>query len=117
VNKVNSKTFGGAYFYSTRVVALIPHTVLWIGWSTARGQFVVARYCLTFARCRIISLVTSISANRWNNLRTNIPLSNVSSPRYSHLTFYASHNARAYPSKGFRISSFDLGGESWTSVV
>lgn len=75
------------------------------------GEGPIRGCCLTFARCLILSLVTSISANRWNNLRTNIPLSNVSSPRNSHKTFYARQNARANVPRDPRsfILCFDLG--------
>jgi len=70
------------------------------------GEGPIRGCCLTFARCLILSLVTSISANRWNNLRTNIPLSNVS----SHKTFYACQNARANLLRDSRILCFVL----WT---
>jgi len=68
------------------------------------GEGPIRGCCLTFARCLILSLVTSFSANHWNNLRTNIPLSNVS----SHKTFYACQNARANPPWDSRTLRFVL---------
>lgn len=68
------------------------------------GEGPIRGCCLTFARCLILSLVTSISANRWNNLRTNIPLSNVS----SHKTLYACQNARVNPPRYSRTLHYVL---------